>query len=69
MLVCEPGRARQLQLGVEATSAETILFLHADTRLPPGWTQVLNLALADDRVAGGAFRFRFDRFLVRIWLR
>jgi rSAM/selenodomain-associated transferase 2 len=53
------GRARQLDVGWRATEGEVVLFLHADTRLPRGWEGALRDALADARVAGGAFGFRF----------
>jgi rSAM/selenodomain-associated transferase 2 len=56
-----PGRARQLAAGAAAVEAETLLFLHADTRLPRGWDEAVRQALADPSVAGGAFRLRFDR--------
>ena len=55
-----PGRARQLQRGFDHSRAEVVLFLHADTRLPPGWDVAVREALADPRVSGGAFRFAFD---------
>jgi rSAM/selenodomain-associated transferase 2 len=58
-LESERGRSRQLQRGVEATQGEVVLFLHADSRLPPGWTDAVQAALDDPRVAGGAFRLRF----------
>ena len=54
-----PGRARQLEAGAQATQADAILFLHADTTLSPGWADALRGALADPRVVGGAFGFRF----------
>jgi rSAM/selenodomain-associated transferase 2 len=55
-----PGRARQLQAGALATTdVEAILFLHADTQLPEGWTDAVVGALAVPGVAGGAFAFRF----------
>jgi rSAM/selenodomain-associated transferase 2 len=53
------GRARQLAAGVRGTDADVLLFLHADTRLPPGWAPAVRAALADPAVAGGAFAFRF----------
>lgn len=56
----EPGRARQLATGAQATRAPVLLFLHADTRLPRDWDAAVRGALSDPRVAGGAFAFRFD---------
>ena len=35
------------------------MFLHADSVLPAGWRARVEAALADARVAGGAFAFRF----------
>jgi rSAM/selenodomain-associated transferase 2 len=54
------GRGRQLDLGWRACSGEVVVFLHADTRLAPGWREAVRAALADDATVGGAFRFRFD---------
>jgi rSAM/selenodomain-associated transferase 2 len=54
------GRARQLRAGVEAAAGDAVLFLHADTRLPPGFAAAVGEALADPRVAGGSFALRFD---------
>jgi rSAM/selenodomain-associated transferase 2 len=60
VIACEPGRARQLAAGARAAAAaDALLFLHADTRLPPGWADAVRRALGDPRVAGGAFAFRF----------
>ena len=55
-----PGRARQLATGARLAKGDTILFLHADTRLPPGWDACVRAALADPGVVGGAFRLRFE---------
>lgn len=57
----QPGRARQLAVGVGAVDAEAVVFLHGDTRLPPGWSDAVRRALADPEVAGGAFSLRFAR--------
>lgn len=55
-----PGRARQLAVGATAArDADALVFLHADTTLPAGWSARVAAALADARVAGGAFAFRF----------
>lgn len=60
VLESQPGRALQLQAGVEGANADAILFLHADSRLPPGWEVEVERALEDPEVSGGAFRLRFD---------
>lgn len=60
VLQTTPGRARQLGMGGREARGEVVLFLHADTRLPPGWPEAVRAALRDPQVAGGAFRFRFD---------
>ena len=55
-----PGRARQLAAGARLAKGDTILFLHADTRLPAGWENGVRSALADPGIVGGAFRLRFE---------
>jgi rSAM/selenodomain-associated transferase 2 len=60
VLKAERGRARQLDAGVRASAGDAVLFLHADTRLPPAYADAVAGALADPRVVGGAFRLRFD---------
>jgi len=54
-----PGRARQLQAGVEASASEAVVLLHADTLLPAGWSESVRAALAEPAVVGGAFSFAF----------
>ena len=54
------GRARQLQVGIEASKSDVVLFLHADTRLPEGWDRAVAAALEDPETVGGAFRLEFD---------
>lgn len=49
------GRALQMNAGAAAAQAETLLFLHADTRLPPGFDRAVLAALADTSVVGGRF--------------
>jgi rSAM/selenodomain-associated transferase 2 len=60
VIVSESGRAAQLQRGVEESDGDVVLFLHADTRLPPGWGAAVRRILDDPAVCGGAFRFRFE---------
>lgn len=54
------GRGRQLAAGAEVAHAEVLLFLHADTRLPPDALAVIERGLADPRVRIGTFRLSFD---------
>jgi rSAM/selenodomain-associated transferase 2 len=61
VLASPPGRARQLQVGANATESDALVFLHADTRLGPGWARAVRDALGDPRVVAGAFPLRFDR--------
>jgi len=55
-----PGRAAQMNAGARAAEGEALLFLHADTRLPPDAYRSLRRALADPGVIGGNFELRFD---------
>jgi rSAM/selenodomain-associated transferase 2 len=54
------GRAGQMNAGAATASGEVLLFLHADTRLPPNAYASLTRALADQTVLGGNFTLRFD---------
>jgi rSAM/selenodomain-associated transferase 2 len=54
------GRGGQLNAGARATSGDILLFLHADTLPDAGGIDELLAVMQDERVAGGAFRMRFD---------
>jgi rSAM/selenodomain-associated transferase 2 len=54
------GRARQMNAGAAVAGGQWLVFLHADTRLPPGWTQAIDAAHQDPRVNAGCFRFALD---------
>jgi rSAM/selenodomain-associated transferase 2 len=56
----ERGRARQMNNGAAAATGDVLLFLHADTILPPDARSVMTAILSDPSVAGGCFRLRFD---------
>ncbi|MFM7144528.1 MAG: TIGR04283 family arsenosugar biosynthesis glycosyltransferase [Alphaproteobacteria bacterium] len=49
------GRAAQMNAGAARATGEVLLFLHADTRLPPGFGKAVRRA-----VEGGAVGGRFD---------
>ena len=54
------GRATQMNEGAAVARGRWIIFLHADTRLPSGWTQAIDDADRDPRVTAGCFRFALD---------
>lgn len=56
------GRGPQLAAGAAAGDAPWILFLHADTRLGPGWRDAVqrHAGTPDNRERAGYFRLRFD---------
>lgn len=58
VLSSAPGRGAQLDLGARAARGGWLVFLHADTRLEPGWAEALR-ALGPE-VLGGAFRLGID---------
>jgi rSAM/selenodomain-associated transferase 2 len=55
------GRARQMNAGAAVATGETLLFLHADTRLPPGAAGAVRDALEDSAVVYGRFDVSFDQ--------
>jgi rSAM/selenodomain-associated transferase 2 len=61
VLASARGRAVQMNLGATHATAATLLFLHADTNLPPNALALIVEALEDARTVGGCFRLRFDR--------
>ena len=54
------GRAKQMNAGAAVAKSEVLLFLHADTLLPPTAAEDILDTMADTRIAGG----RFDARLV-----
>lgn len=54
------GRSIQMNEGAKLSRAEVLLFLHADTLLPPDWEDHVAEAISTPDVVGGAFRIRID---------
>jgi rSAM/selenodomain-associated transferase 2 len=54
------GRASQMNAGAKLAQGEWLLFLHADTVLPPGAIQRLNGMEADHAIQAGGFMHRFS---------
>lgn len=53
------GRGRQMNAGATRATGDVLLFLHADTHLPPDTPALLARALSDPRICGGNFRLQF----------
>ena len=64
----EPGRAAQMNAGAVRARGETLLFLHADTRLPFGYLEQIESCLRGKNAVAGAFRLAVDdtRFSLRL---
>jgi len=68
VVLASRGRGRQLNVGAAATSADVLLFLHADTVLPGDARAWIERALSDADVVAGAFRIRTVADDGRNWL-
>lgn len=64
----EPGRAMQMNTGAKYATAETLLFLHADTQLPENYPQLVKETLVNPKTIAGAFQLKINHqnFLLRI---
>jgi hypothetical protein len=54
----KPGKAVQMNAGAAAAAGDILVFLHADTLLPGGFSDQIISALNQKGVAAGAFRLR-----------
>ncbi len=54
------GRARQMNAGAAAATGGVLLFLHADTRLPPDALPLIGRALEREDISGGAFDLQIE---------
>lgn len=69
VLTCPPRRARQMNAGAQVATGKIVLFLHADTRLPLGFAQLVQEALQQPEVIAGAFELSIDgNFPGRRWV-
>lgn len=60
------GRSRQMNVGAEQARGDMLLFLHADTLVPAGYSRLIAQCLDQPGVAGGAFSFALrERFAGR----
>jgi rSAM/selenodomain-associated transferase 2 len=56
----ERGRSRQMNTGSGQTSAEVLVFVHADTIMPAGAISAIGACLKDPSVVGGRFKLRLS---------
>lgn len=57
---CLQGRGRQMNEGAAHAIGDILVFLHADTFLPPNALSQINAALENERYVGGAFSYQFQ---------
>jgi len=55
-----PGRGAQMDRAAAGATGEALLFLHADTILPPRWRMAVEETLRRPGVVAGAFRLSID---------
>jgi uncharacterized protein len=59
------GKGLQINAGAEKAASDILLFLHADSLLPPDAGEQIQNVLRSERVAGGCFCVRFEE--MRPW--
>jgi rSAM/selenodomain-associated transferase 2 len=60
VLITSSGRAGQMNAGAEAARGDILLFLHCDTRLPPGFAAQVRDTMNRPGVSAGAFQLAID---------
>lgn len=60
VLTSPKGRAKQMNQGAKLAKGDALLFLHADTQLPPSAIADIRSALTDPQCVGGRFDLRLD---------
>lgn len=60
LLTTAAGRAGQMNVGALAASGDVLLFLHGDTKLPPGFHQHVQDIMAKPGTVAGAFSLGID---------
>ncbi|MCY4131543.1 MAG: TIGR04283 family arsenosugar biosynthesis glycosyltransferase [Nitrospira sp.] len=68
VMIAEQGRARQMNAGARATHSDVLLFLHADTLLPPETRTEIERILENSKYVGGRFDVRFEDDRGWAWL-
>lgn len=68
LIVGSPGRGGQLARGAEASKGDWLLFLHADTRLPPGWIEAVGRHMETAPGKAAVFRLRYEEKTFGAWI-
>jgi hypothetical protein len=55
VIKCDRGKAKQMNAGARAATGDILLFLHADTLLPPGYDRWIRRTVRKPNFAVGAF--------------
>lgn len=58
--ISEKGRGNQMNLGASLAAGEILIFLHADTFLPPDALELIKKAMEDSSCIAGAFDLAID---------
>ncbi len=68
VILANPGRAVQMNTGALAATGDILLFLHADTHLPPGFDAMIRQAIETPGIVAGAFTLKIDAELTSLRL-
>ena len=68
VIMANPGRGIQMNTGALAATGDILLFLHADTRLPPGFDTMIRQAVEISGIIAGAFILKIDAELASLRL-
>ncbi|MBF2066987.1 MAG: TIGR04283 family arsenosugar biosynthesis glycosyltransferase [Calothrix sp. C42_A2020_038] len=60
VIASDPGRAVQMNAGAAVANGDILLFLHADTQLPPGFDHMVRETLNKPGTVAGAFKLNID---------
>jgi rSAM/selenodomain-associated transferase 2/rSAM/selenodomain-associated transferase 1 len=60
VITSTPPRARQMNRGADQATGEVLVFLHADTRLPEKFEDVIFNSFKEPNMVAGAFELRMD---------
>jgi rSAM/selenodomain-associated transferase 2 len=59
-ITSQKGRGTQLRSGATAAEGQWLLFLHADSQMPPNWTQIIDDHISNHPQKAGTFSLNFD---------